>query len=193
VLDPVAVSSSGAETAVGLAVVLATVPAGLFSYNGYQSAVIFSEETRGKARNIGRGVMTAVLIAILFQLLPLAAVILATPDLGVFLNAEAPFTYFIEATIGYTANVFVTVGILLAIFAGVQTIVLANARFLFATGRDAVWPAGASNAFARVSARYGSPWVCALLVGGFAALLTLFSDVVQAVTFTGELLVTNCS
>ena len=190
-LDPVAVSSSGSESAVGLALVLAAVTAGLFSYNGYQSAVVFSEETQGQARKIGRGVMTAVFIGILSQLLPLAAVILAAPDLGVFLNSEAPFTHFTDSIVGPTANVFVTIGILFAVFASIQTIVLTNARFLYATGRDMIWPRGVSSAFGRVSARCGSPWVCALVVGGLAAVLTFFSDVVQAVTFTGVLLATN--
>jgi len=185
--DPVSVSSGG-QTAVGFALVFAAVATGLFSYNGYDGAITFSEETQGEAKDVGRGVMVAVLIAILFQLLPLAAVILAAPTLGGLLNAEAPFTYVVESVIGPVGSVIVTIGILFAVFAAVQAIILYFSRILYSTGRDRAWPTGANGALTRVSDRYGSPWVAVLVVGGLTAVLTLFSGVVLAVTFTGVLL-----
>ena len=190
-VDPVAASPSGAATAVGFALILSAVTTGLFSYNGYDAAITFSEETEGEAKEIGRGVMMAAGIGIIFQLLPLAAVILAAPNLGKFLGAEAPFTYVVESVIGPAGNRIVTIGILVAIFAAVQAIILAFARFLYATGRDRAWPTGASNSLTRVSDRYGSPWVGALVVGGLTAVLTFFSDAVLAVTFTGVLIAVN--
>jgi amino acid transporter len=189
--DPVAVSQSGTTTAIGIALILSAVTTGLFSYNGYDVAITFSEETEGEAQQIGRGVMIAAAISIVFQLLPLAAVILAAPDLGEFLGAEAPFTYVVESVIGPTGNVIVTIGILIAIFAAVQAIILAFARFLYATGRDMAWPAGASRSLTKISSRFSSPWVAALVVGGLTAVLTYFSGVVLAVTFTGVLIAVN--
>ncbi len=189
--DPVAVSQSGTTTAIGFALILSAVTTGLFSYNGYDVAITFSEETEGEAQQIGRGVMIAAAISIAFQLLPLAAVILAAPDLGEFLGAEAPFTYVVESVIGPTGNVIVTIGILIAIFAAVQAIILAFARFLYATGRDMAWPAGASRSLTKISNRFSSPWVAALVVGGLTAVLTYFSGVVLAVTFTGVLIAVN--
>jgi len=50
---------------------------------------------------------------------------------------------------------------------------------------------GASNSLTRVSARFGSPWVAALVVGVATAVLTFFSGVVLAVTFTGVLIAVN--
>jgi len=189
--EPVAVSPSGTTTAIGFALIFSAVTTGLFSYNGYDAAITFSEETEGEAKEIGRGVMVAVFISIFFQLVPLGAVILAAPNLGRFLGAEAPFTYVVESVIGPTGNVIVTIGILIAIFAAVQAIILAFARFLYATGRDVAWPVGASNSLTRVSARFGSPWVAALVVGVPTAVLTFFSGVVLAVTFTGVLIAVN--
>jgi amino acid transporter len=185
--DPVTVSS-GTQTAVAFSLIFAAVATGLFSYNGYDGAITFSEETQGEAREIGRGVMVAALIAILFQLLPLAAVILAAPSLGGLLNADAPFTYVVESVIGPVGSVVVTVGILFAVFAAVQAIILFFSRTLYSTGRDRAWPTAANRALTRVSDRYGAPWVAVLLVGALTAVLTLFSGVVLAVTFTGVLL-----
>jgi amino acid transporter len=118
-------------------------------------------------------------------------VILAAPNLGDFFGAQAPFTYVVESVIGRTGNEVVTIGILIAIFAAVQAIILAFARFLYATGRDRAWPTGASNSLTRLSDRFGSPWVAALVVGGLTAVLTFFSDAVLAVTFTGVLIAVN--
>jgi amino acid transporter len=189
--DPVSVSPSGAATAVGFGLIFSAVTTGLFSYNGYDAAITFSEETEGEAKEIGRGVMVAAAISIVFQVLPLAAVILAAPNLGEFFGAQAPFTYVVESVIGRTGNEIVTIGILVAIFAAVQAIILAFARFLYATGRDRAWPTGASNSLTRLSDRFGSPWVAALVVGGLTAVLTFFSDAVLAVTFTGVLIAVN--
>jgi amino acid transporter len=189
--DPVAASPSGTTTAIGFALIFSAVTTGLFSYNGYDAAITFSEETEGEAKEIGRGVMVAAFISIFFQLVPLGAVILAAPNLGKFLGAEAPFTYVVESVIGPTGNVIVTIGILIAIFSAVQAIILAFARFLYATGRDVAWPMGASTSLTRVSDRFGSPWLAALVVGGLTAVLTFFSGVVLAVTFTGVLISVN--
>lgn len=189
--DPVAVSTSGASTAVGLGLIFSAVTTGLFSYNGYDGPITFSEETQGEAKEVGRAVMVSVAIAVLFQFLPLTAVILAAPDLGRFVNAEAPITYVVRSVLGPAGTVVVTVGILFAIFAAVQAIILAFARFLYATGRDRAWPTGASGSLTRISQRFGSPWLAALVVGGLAAVLTFFSDAVLAVTFTGVLIAVN--
>lgn len=143
--NPVSVSGAGTATVVGFALIFSAVTTGLFSYNGYDAAITFSEETQGEAKQIGRGVMTAAFIGITFQILPLGAIILAAPSLSGFLNAEAPFTYVVESVIGPTGNVIVTVGILFAIFVAVQAIILAFARFLYATGRDMAWPTGPTD------------------------------------------------
>ena len=156
--NPVTVSSSGAGTAIGFALIFSTVATGLFSYNGYDAPITFSEETQGEAKQIGRAVMVSVAIAVFFELVPLTAIILAAPNLGGFLNnAKAPITYVIGSVIGPTDNKILTVGILVAIFAAVQAIILAFGRFLYATGRDRAWPTGANRALTKVSDRFDSP------------------------------------
>ena len=48
--DPIKVSPGGETIAVGIGLIFAAVATGLFSYNGYDSAINFSEETQGEPR-----------------------------------------------------------------------------------------------------------------------------------------------
>ena len=186
---PVLVSPGGEATAVGLGIIFTAVATGLFSFNGYDSAINFSEETQGEAKNVGRAVIIAALTGIAFQIVPLIAVMLAAPSLGEFLNSDAPFSYAFESAIGRAGSTVLTVGVLVAIFAAGLAITLQFSRIVYSTGRDRAWPGGVNDALSRVSPRFGSPYVSVLLVGGLAAVLTLFSGLVLIVTFTAVLII----
>jgi amino acid transporter len=188
-LQPVLVSPSGHATAVGIALVFAAVATGLFSFNGYDSAINFSEETQGEARNVGESVMIAAFIGITFQIVPIIAVILAAPNLGKFVNSDAPITYVFRSAIGPVANTILTIGVLIAIFAATLAITLQFARVLYSTGRDRAWPTVVNDALTKVSARYNSPWVAVLIIGGLTAVLTLVGGLVLVVTFTAVLII----
>jgi amino acid transporter len=58
---------------------LRVVAAALFSYGGYDSAINFSEETDGSARNVGRSVISAPSLGVLFQVVPAFAVDIRYP------------------------------------------------------------------------------------------------------------------
>src|SRR5215204_2040878 len=75
--NPITVSPGGEMVAVSIGVIFAAVATGLFSFNGYDSAINFSEETQGEARNVGESVLIAALTGIFFEVVTLAAVILA--------------------------------------------------------------------------------------------------------------------
>jgi amino acid transporter len=188
-LQPVLVSSSGHATTVGIALIFTAVATGLFSFNGYDSAINFSEETQGEAKNVGESVMIAAFIGITFQIVPLIAVILAVPDLGKFVNSTAPITYVFRSAIGPAANTILTIGVLIAIFAATLAITLQFARVLYSTGRDRAWPTAINNALSKISARYNSPWVAVLIIGGLTAVLTLVGGLVVVVTFTAVLII----
>jgi amino acid transporter len=64
-------------------------------------------------------------------------------------------------------------GVALAILNAVIALVLMTGRQLYATARDAVWPAAVNRAMARVHPRFGSPWFATLLGGAFSAGLCL--------------------
>jgi amino acid transporter len=187
--DPIKVSPGGETIAVGIGLIFAAVATGLFSYNGYDSAINFSEETQGEARNVGESVLIAALTGILFQVVTLAAVILAAPSLAKLLGSDSPISYAFESVVGSVGSTIVIIGVLIAIFAANMAITLQFARIVYSTGRDRAWPGGINSALTKINDRFNSPWVAVLIVGGLSAVLCLFSGLAAAVTFTAVLII----
>ena len=187
--EPIKVSPGGGTVAVGIGLVLAAVATGLFSFNGYDSAINFSEETQGEARNVGESVLLAALTGIFFEVVTLAAVILAAPSLAKLIGSSSPISYAFVSAVGPVGGTIVIIGVLIAIFAANMAITLQFARIVYSTGRDRAWPGGINGALTKISDRYNSPWVAVLIVGGLAAVLSLFSGLVAVVTFTAVLII----
>jgi amino acid transporter len=187
--EPIKVSPGGGTTAVGIGLILAAVATGLFSFNGYDSAINFSEETQGEARNVGESVLIAALTGIFFEVVTLAAVILAAPSLAKLIGSDSPISYAFESAVGSAGSTIVIIGVLIAIFAANMAITLQFARIVYSTGRDRAWPGGINSALTKISDRFNSPWVAVLIVGGLAAILSLFSGLVAVVTFTAVLII----
>ena len=188
-LDPITVSPTGTVTAVSIALIFTGVATGLFSFNGYDSAINFSEESEGEAKQVGQAVLISAVIGVSFQAVPLIAIILSAPALGELINSDAPVSYAFESAVGSVGNVILTIGALIAIFAAVLAITLQFARIVYSTGRDRAWPGPVNNVLSKVSNQFNSPWVAVLVVGGLASILTLFGGLVLVVTFTAVLII----
>ena len=73
---------NGHLSAVGLGALIAGITIALYAVNGYDSAINFSEETKGGGRQVGRAVVTALLLAIVFQFVPFVGIYFGAPSLG---------------------------------------------------------------------------------------------------------------
>ncbi|MBV9804662.1 MAG: APC family permease [Solirubrobacterales bacterium] len=178
----------GLLASVGAGTVIAGVATTLFSFNGYDSAINFSEETQGSARNVGIALMWAAGIAMVAELVPFFLAVFGAPNLSRFLASATPLTDVIQTNLNGTVKDIVIAGALVAIFNAVLAITLQFGRILFASGRDRAWPTPISNALSRVNDR-GAPWVSTLIVGTLATVLCFFSGLVTVVTFTSVLII----
>lgn len=176
-------------SAVGLGLVLTAVAVAMFSVNGYDSAINFSEETAGSAAHVGQAVVGAALIGIVFELVPFVFVVFGAPNLGAFLGSTTPLTDVARSAFGDTFVNILTYGAILAIFNASLAITLQFARIVWSSGRDRAWPGPISDALATVHPGLRSPWVATILVGGLATILCLQSTLVTVVTFTAVLLI----
>ncbi|AEJ40197.1 amino acid transporter [Sulfobacillus acidophilus TPY] len=187
-IHPVSFNASHVSP-VKAAVILAAISVALFSYNGYDSAINFSEETDGSARNVGKSVMNAASLGVLFQVVPAFAVILADGTIRAFYGASLPIEYYVEHAIGPTGATIVILGVILAVINATLAIVLQFSRVIYSTGRDQSWPAPVNRALTLIHSRYRTPWVSVLVVGVLGIGLTLLGSAVAAITFTSVMII----
>jgi amino acid transporter len=181
-LDP-RVYADGSATPATLRTLLAGVVLGLGAYAGYGSAVIFSEETQGPRRGIARAVLGALGVAVVAELLAIAAALLGAPSQAQLTTAPAPMSYLIRSLGGDTLVTIVTLALVATFFNILLAVLLEYARILYSSGRDRTWPAPLSRAVGRVHPRTRTPVVATLTIGVAALTLTAVSDYAAAVTF----------
>jgi amino acid transporter len=173
---------------VSVGVIMTALATALFSVNGYDSALNFSEETEGPPSHIGKAVVIAASVGIVCELVPFIFALVGARDLHAVLSSPTPLTDVVGDAFGPRALTIVTIGAIIAIFNASLAITLQFARIVWSSGRDRAWPEPVSTWLAQVN-RFGSPWVATLLVGGLAAGLCLEGTLVSVVTFTAVLIV----
>jgi amino acid transporter len=176
-------------TGVATGAIVTGLATAMFSVNGYDAAINWSEETAGSRHQIGKAVVTAACIGIAFELIPFMASMFGARDLNAYLTSPTPLTDLIGDAFGNTVVDIVTVGAIIAILNAALAITLQFARITWSSGRDQAWPQPISDALSRVN-RNGAPWVATLLIGGCATVLCARSSLLSVVSMTAVLIIT---
>jgi amino acid transporter len=184
-------NASGGMDPVALGVILTATATGVFAYNGYASAVNYSEETRGSSRGIAIAILWALVITVAAELIPTTAVLLGAPDLAKLTTDPTPMTYFLKATSNDGVNTLVSLGVAAAIFNATIAIILASGRILYSSSRDRAWPGPVNTWLAKVHPGFHSPWVATAVVGVLGVIFSLGVDLNTLITLTGASLVAN--
>jgi amino acid transporter len=180
-------SASGHTTPVGIGTIVAGISFSLYTYNGYGSAVYFSEELQGGRRQVGRVVLLSLFAVILVTLIPVVAILLGAPSIGAMSNSSSPMTYFVTTLSDKTLNTVIGVMVVLSVFNAVIAGIMSFARIVYSSGRDHAWPQPISRWLATVAPQSRSPWVATLVLGVPIVVLTAASNLAEVVTFTGVL------
>ncbi|SFJ84627.1 Amino acid transporter [Sphingomonas sp. NFR04] len=169
-LHPVAPAGGGLVPASAANIGLASSIA-IFALNGYGAAVYFGEEMHAAPQRIARAILLALVGALLLEAVPIVAALVAAPDLAAFLSAGDPFGAFVRMRGGASLNLWVAIGIVVAIVNAVIACILANGRFFYATARDGSWGRPVDAWLAAIHPRFGSPARATLASGaiGIAA------------------------
>jgi len=181
-------NAAGHALPVGTGGVIAGIAIALFAYNGFDTAVVFSEETAGVRRNIGRSVMTACGIAVVAELVAVAAIILGAPSLSKMATASAPISYVLNADSGSTLTDIVSIGVALALFNAIIASLLAMGRVLYSSARDNAWPQPLNGWLASIHPRFRTPWIATIVIGVACTVLTALSNIATLVTFVSVVL-----
>lgn len=182
-LDPRVYAADGSAVPTSLRTLLAGVVLGLGAYAGYGGAVIFSEETRGPRRGIARAVLGALGVAVVAELLALAAALVGAPSQAQLTTEAAPMSYLVRSLGGDRLVTTVTLALVATFFNILLAVLLEYARILYSSGRDRTWPAPLSRVLGRIHPRTRTPVVASLSVGGAALAVTAVTDYAAAVTF----------
>jgi amino acid transporter len=174
---------------VGPSVIFTAVTIMLLSFNGFDSAINFSEETSGSAKNVGKSVFRAASTGILAQIIPLIAILIAAPHITDLLKSKAPISYIGESVLGGSADMIFNLGAAIAMFACTIAVLMQFARVLFTSGRDRVWPEAINKAFATLHPKLQTPWVAAVVLGLIGACFVFWSNLSSLLSFTSVLVV----
>lgn len=164
-LHPVMPAAAALVPATPASIGLATSIA-IFALNGYGAAVYFGEEMHEAPRLIARAILAALVLTLLFEVLPTIAALAGAPDLHALVTASDPFGLLVRLRGDGVMAAWVAVGVAIAIVNAVIACILACARFFYGTARDGAWGRPLDTWMARIHPRFGSPWIGTLIVGG---------------------------
>lgn len=164
-LHPLMPTGAGLVAATPGAIGVATSIA-IFALNGYGAAVYFGEEMHQAPRRIASAILWALVLTLLFEMVPLLAVLVAAPDLRDILRHDDPFGAIVAMKAGGTVGALVSIAVVIAIINAVIACVLACARFFYSSARDACWGRPIDHWLLAIHPRLGSPWIATLIVGG---------------------------
>jgi len=188
-LHPVAATGGGLAptslTAIGLG-----AAAAVFVFNGYGSAIYFGEEMHEPRTALPSVVFWALGVAVVAEMAPVVAALVGMRDPSVVLASERPLPVFLLEAGGPLAQKVVSLAVAASIVNAMIAIGLGNARQLYCSGRDGVWPTPVSRALASVHPRFHSPWIATLAMGAATAGACFLSlDLLVMLTATGIVLI----
>jgi len=140
----------------------------LFTIGGWQQMNMIAGEIRDPARNIPRALAIGIGIVIAVYLGVTGTYLAALGRDGLAASA-APAADTAARFGGAAAATAITVAAMLSILGFVNVALLTNARVVFALGSDVPL----LRAAGRVHARFGSPWVALVMLGGWSLALLL--------------------
>jgi amino acid transporter len=167
--------SAGALAPTSLGVIGLATSVAIFAFYGYGNAVYLGEETHDAPRHIARAVMWALVISVVSQTLPLAAMLHGGENLATLFGSDTMFGDFVSQRGGHALGVAINLSVALAIINADIAVVVLVSRMLFSSGRDCVWPAPVNRFLTRVHPGFQSPWAATLVTGGLACLLCFVS------------------
>jgi amino acid transporter len=168
-LHPVMVDAAGALRPASVALIGTATAGAVYALNGYGGAVFFGEEMFEARTRLAWVVFVSLAIAAVAELGPITGFLVGAGDLKAILAAPAPLPAFMRAAGGAWLDQAVSLGVAFAIVNAMIAIALINARQLYASARDGVWPIAWNRALGAVHPRFGSPWIAALVMGAATA------------------------
>ena len=171
--DPMVANAAGQLVPATFSYIGLGTSAAVFAFYGFGCAIYLGEETQGASRHVARAVLWALVISVVAQVVPLAALLHGAPHTAQLFQSDTMFGDMVRARGGQSLATVINVSVALAIFNANVAIVILASRMVFSTGRDQVWSGRIDEAIVRVDDRFRSPWVATMVTGALSGLLSL--------------------
>jgi amino acid transporter len=176
----------GAMVATPLATLgLATV-SGIYACGGGSWAMYFAEEMRDARRTIGRVIAWTGVIASLAIAAPVILMLLSARDLTSVLASDTPVATFLAQTGGPLVAAVVSAGVAAAVFNALVATVMAYSRYVYATGRDGIWPAPVNRLLSALHPGFRTPVTATLLLAAAAAAACFLGEKPLVILISGN-------
>lgn len=140
---------------------------------GFDTASSLGEESHDPARNAPRAILRALIASFLIGGLILLVALMAVPDLFAEQLSTEGLQYVVLRTLGPTVGEIFLWCVVVAITVCVVAVHAAGIRLMFAMARDNNLPAG--SVLARVSPRFKTPVVPAVLIGAVGVVILIIN------------------
>lgn len=178
--------SHGALVATPLATLGLAAVSGLWATGGAGWVLYFAEELRDARRKIGRVVAWTGVIASITIAGPMVLMLLSVDDPRAMLAADAPIATYLRMTGGPVISILVSAGVAAAIFNALVVSVMGYGRYLFATGRDGIWPKPVNAVLSVIHPRLRTPINATVVLVIAAAAAVLLGEKALLVLISGN-------
>lgn len=182
-IHPLMLDASGQMVPASLGIMVAMVGTALFCYDGYGLAVTMAEDMTHRGRPMAKAVMFSLLVVVVLELVPFAALLIGAPSLETLTKQADPISYVLGSLGGETTGRVVGGVIFLSVFNAIIALAMQCSRMLFSSGRDNFWFPWLNRALRQISPRTGTPWFASLLFSIISALLALNSGLEELASF----------
>jgi amino acid transporter len=179
------VLAHGALMPASLTVLGLGLVSGVWVAGGANYALYFAEEMR-EPRKIGQVIAWVGVLAALFSATPILLMLCSARDLKAMLGAEAPIAAYLAATGGPKIAALVSAGVVAALFNSLIATIMIFARFVYATGRDGIWPSPVNGVLGRIHPRRRTPWSATIVVVVLAGATSLLGDRAILILLSGD-------
>lgn len=163
--------SDGLWVAAGIGIVGIAVNNASWAIAGASQALMFSEDMK-RPQTIGRIIMIALALTVVFEAAPVIGVVIGSHDLKGVLASDSLFETFLGQFFGGFVLKFISLAIAVAIFNACLAGFVGIGRNVFAMARTNLFAAPVNRTLMKLTKRTDAPWVAILLIGLSTALAT---------------------
>jgi amino acid transporter len=184
ILHPVHLQA-GIWVVAGIGVVGIAVNNASWALAGASQALMFSEDMK-RPETIGRIILIAFILTVVFETAPVIGTIIGAHDLKAVLNNDAPFETFLGQYLPGFVLKLVSLSIAIAIFNACLAGFVGIGRNVFSMGRTQLFMPAINNALTRLTPRTDAPWIAILVIAASTAAATYLPISVKLLLLSGN-------